>query len=132
MASHRPGFARTNTERHENSADIELNDGGVGSSKSRGNYEFNDPGADVKAGATVDVSPRDDSPPGYEDGGDGFAKVTEPVESAKDLVTQVSIDGQNPQETHETPANPYTHGVGSPRRRRPDPESLHLQGLLLG
>lgn len=107
MASQRPGFARTNTERAESSSDIELQqnrDPGVG--KSNGNYEFNDP--DVKNGTFTDIKPadgRDESPPDYEDGGDGFAKVTEPVESAKDLITQVLHVDDDPT------LSPYTFRV---------------------
>jgi len=107
MASQRPGFTRTNTERHENPTDVELQDRrdpGVGNSK--GTYEFNDP--DVKEGAYVDVQPandRDDSPPEYEDAGDGFAKVTQPIETAKDLVTQVLHIDDDPTQ------NPYTFRV---------------------
>ncbi|KAF2768319.1 OPT superfamily oligopeptide transporter [Teratosphaeria nubilosa] len=86
----RPGFQRTNTERHEDGT-FELtpykqNDPGVGNSK--GSYEFRDP--DVKEGATISITHDSDaSPPEYEDAGDGFHKVTEPVETAKDIVTQV-------------------------------------------
>ena len=89
MASKRPGYARSNTERAEEDRGIELGGPSNGeSSKNPSGYEFRDP--DTKAGAVFEVqeSP-DDSPPGYEDAGDGFAKVTEPVETAKDLVTQV-------------------------------------------
>lgn len=106
MASQRPGFARTNTERHENGADIELQNRDPGVGKSTGTYEINDP--DVKDGTYVDVKDAhdfDDSPPHYEDGGDGFAKVTEPVETAKDLITQVLHVDDDPT------LNPYTFRV---------------------
>ena len=107
MSSKRPGFIRTNTERAESNADIELqdrNDPGVG--KSTGAYEINDP--DVKDGTYIDVHPtheNDESPPNYEDAGDGFAKVTEPVETAKDLVTQVLHIDDDPS------LSPYTFRV---------------------
>ena len=106
MSSKRPGFIRTNTERAESNADIELQDQtdpGVG--KSTGSYEINDP--DIKNGTYIDVQPTQDhdSPPDYEDGGDGFAKVTEPVETAKDLVTQVLHIDDDPS------LSPYTFRV---------------------
>ena len=97
MATKRPGFARSSTERAEQ--DIELQngaqDGMPGDSKDT---------YDLKEGATIEVNPNRDeeSPPDYEDAGDGFAKVTEPVETAKDLVTQVLHVDDDPA------LNPYT------------------------
>lgn len=107
MATQRPGYERTNTDRHER--DIELqhgtrkDDGAPGNSKGTSGFEFGD--TDVKEGATYEVNPvRDESPPDY-DAGDGFHKVTEPVESAKDLVTQVLHVEDDPS------LNPYTFRV---------------------
>ena len=104
MAS-RPTFQRTNTERAENNADIELQgspSSPAGPSK-KGDYEYRNP--DSKDGAAVEVSSFDDHPPEYEDAGDGFAKVTEPVETAKDLVTQVIHVDDDPS------LSPYTFRV---------------------
>ena len=57
-------------------------------SKSPGEHDVND--RDVKDGTFVDIakSNHSDTPPDY-DAGDGFAKVTGPVSSAKSLTTQV-------------------------------------------
>ena len=74
MATSRPGFARTNTERHEGDQGIELQSGG-GFGKKDGSYELRD--RDAKDGAGFDVKPiEDDAPPEYEDAGDGFMKVS--------------------------------------------------------
>lgn len=105
MASQRPGFSRADTDRHfGEEGDVELTGGhsrdpGVGDSK--GTYEIHD--LTAKDGTKVDISAGDvTSPPEYEDAGDGFAKVTEPVETAKDLVTQVLHIDDDPN------LNPYT------------------------
>ncbi|KAK3677023.1 hypothetical protein LTR78_003228 [Recurvomyces mirabilis] len=101
MASQRPGFLRTNTEQHGGPS-IEL--GEIDPKKSHGSPEFHD--ADEKVGTTMDVEPAyDDAPPEYEDAGDGFHKVTAPVETAKDLVTQVLHVDDDPT------LNPYTFRV---------------------
>lgn len=59
---------------------------------------------DVKDGVFVDAHD-EDHPPQYEDAGDGFAKVTAPVETAKDLVTQVLHVDDDPT------LSPYTFRV---------------------
>ncbi|KAK3654286.1 hypothetical protein LTR22_010762 [Elasticomyces elasticus] len=90
MTSHRPGFVRSSTERKEG---VELQ-ASPASSQKDATY------SDIKEGTTYDVT--EDSPPDYEDGGDGFAKVTEPVETAKDFITQVlHVDD-------DASLNPYT------------------------
>ena len=108
MTSKRPGFSRANTDRAVSSTeDIELQhsaDAGVGNSK--GTSEFRDP--DAKDGAAITVESagnREESPPGYEDDGDEHGKVTEPVETAKDLVTQVLHVDDDPT------LNPFTFRV---------------------
>ncbi|KAK5112776.1 hypothetical protein LTR62_003874 [Meristemomyces frigidus] len=106
MATHRPGFQRTNTEHHDSPSsgpsDIELGDM---KKNDYGSHEFHD--RDAKVGTTVDISQHSDEepPPQYEDAGDGFRKVTEPVESAKDIVTQVLHVDDDPT------LNPYTFRV---------------------
>nr|POF07074.1 oligopeptide transporter 4 [Quercus suber] len=87
MASYRPGYTRTSTDRH-GQQDIELEETAK-PGDSEGTYDS--PVPDVKEGAYIDVQPsrEDDSPPSYEIDADGFHRVTEPVSSAKDLVTQV-------------------------------------------
>ena len=89
MAEHRPAFARMSTEQRDPN-DIELQERKSDiDNKSRGEHELND--RDVKDGTFTDIKTNDsdDTPPGYEDAGDGCAKVTGPVSSAKSLTTQV-------------------------------------------
>lgn len=86
MAS-RPGFLRKDTERH-GSVDVTQTDVDPVASGSK-TYELGN--VDSKHGGFVDIDEgTTETPPDYEnDAGDGFAKVTGPVETAKDLVTQV-------------------------------------------
>ena len=104
MATKRPGFHRALTEKEQ---DVELQEGiGDGApGDSKGTYQVRDP--DVKEGVTIETNPQreDDYPPEYEDAGDGFHKVTAPVSTAKDLVTQVLHVDDDPT------LSPYTFRV---------------------
>ena len=91
MAS-RPTFQRTSTEGHGNGQDVELQDSPSSHSSSQkgGDFEKGDP--DKKDGTTFGIHSApalEDELPDYGEAGDGFAKVSEPVTSARDLVTQV-------------------------------------------
>ena len=99
----RPGFTRKSTDRH---GDVTLNPTDPLESNSR-TYELRslDNKDRVSTNVREDAGPSGsggDSPPEYEDAGDGFAKVTAPVETAKDLVTQVIHVDDDPS------LNPYT------------------------
>ena len=91
MATSRPGFARRDT------GHIDLDDLASSSRPPATNHEFRDQHA--KDGATVEVTDHDDdtkktdhgnyAPPDYADESDGATHITKPVETAKDITTQV-------------------------------------------
>jgi len=92
MAAPRPGFARRDTD------GVSLKD--LNASAKATHASSSDKGNDDKEGAVVEVSGRDDAdlqkpdhgdyaPPDYVGDNDGFNHVTRPVETAKDLTTQV-------------------------------------------
>ena len=106
MATSRPGFTRADTDLKDGS--IELQSRGGSSGKAAHTHEIQE--TDIKDGTMYDTKPdhssEEEALPNYEDAGDGFAKVTGPVETAKDLVTQVvHVDDPNPDD------NPYTFRV---------------------
>ena len=90
MTTPRPGFARMSTEQRDPN-DIEIQQRRSNTdSKAPVEHDVND--RDIKDGTFVDIkgsNHSDDTPPDYEDAGDGFAKVNGPVSSAKSLTTQV-------------------------------------------